>query len=173
MKNKKKTKHVKAIYFTELTYKDLKKACVRKGMPFDQVAGADVPTLHNWLHNNRLNDDDNNLINEYDDWVEEELRNIGSEYLISPSLRLGYIGEKSDNETQVKKPKEKKERVPKQPKEKTAEGIVKGTKKAYTFELANKGRNLEFVIKRVLKRYPDASEKSIKIWYRSVSKNKK
>lgn len=170
---KKKSKSVRVIFFTDLTYKDLKKLCISKGMPFEEVVSGDVPTLHNWLHHNINKEEDQSLINDYDDWIEAELINMGSEYLIAPSLRLGYVGDKSDNNI-VKKPKEKKPKTPKVPKEKTAEGVVKGTKKAYTFELAIKGRTLDYITKRVLKRYPDASEKSIKIWFRAaISKNKK
>ena len=170
---KTKKKKPRSIYFNDLTYKDLKKSCVSRGMPFDEVASGDVPSLHNWLHHNSLKTEDKSLINDYDDWVHEQLTGMGKEYLLYPSLRLGYIGDKSDNEKVVKAPKIVKDKTPKLPKEKTEDGVVKGTKKAYTFELARKGHNLEYIIKRILKRFPDASEKSIKIWFRSAKNKEK
>jgi len=153
-----------------MTFKDIKINCVARGMPFQTVVDGTVPSLQNWLHHNNTNEVDPNLLDSFDDWIEDNLRSRGKYDLIHPQLRLGFIGERDDvgnvNKTKrVKGIKKKKSR-----REKTKDGIYKGTKKALTFKLQQKGRSLERTIKKVLRTFPDASEKSIKIWYKKSSK---
>ena len=138
-----------------------------RGMPFPDIISGDFYRLVSFLESNDVNKKpDKGLIEKFDNWMEKQLRDSGAENLIKPSLRLGYIS-KEDNEDIVKKPKkEPKEKKPKA--EKDENGFRKGTKKSYTVELAKKKYSLERVIKKVMKKFEDASEKSITIWYRKA-----
>ena len=149
-----------------LTYNDLKRECISRGMEFEKVTMGDFPTLNNWLNHNIAKPKDNNLINEFDDWVDNILISRGRPELVHTSLRLSYVGNKVETDETEKKPKKaKEERKPKRKREKTDDGIFKGTKKALVWEMVAKGRSLEKTIKRVMRKFPDAKEKSIKIWY--------
>lgn len=156
-----------------LTYKDLKRECVARGMPFTEVTGATFPHLTNWLLTNILRKKDDNLLIEYDNYIEDILREKGQNDLIHKSLRLTYLGEDLDEkgETIKRQPKPPKEK--KAPKERTQSGLFKGTKKAYTEQLFERGKTLEQTIIKVCRKFPDAKEKSIKIWYNKFKKAKK
>ena len=132
-------------------------------MGFKEAVGADVPELSNWLLRNMNNESDVSLLDGYDDWLEGVLKNDGNDYLIHPQLRLGYIGNKGDdNETIIKIKKEPKLKIQK---EKDQSGLFKGTKKQYTFELQRKGKTVEQTITKVTRKFPEAKVKSIKIWF--------
>ena len=90
-------------------------------------------------------------------------------------MRLGYIGEKDEEGNIIKRKKVpgiKKSKY-KKPREKDENNLVKGTKKSYTWELTKKGLNLERVIRRVQKKFPDANEKSIRLWHRACLREMK
>lgn len=167
-KEKSTDKPKKQDWYSTYTHKDAKKHAIELGMPFPDVVNADfwrlisyIETQHS-LRNNKRNPE---LLVEFDDWMEKILLKRGREDLIHDSLRLSYVTEERIEE-ESKKPKEVKPKAPKR--EMTQDGLVKGTKKSYTFELAKKGLSLSKVIRRVLKKFPDASEKSIKIWHRKA-----
>lgn len=156
-------------------HKDLQRACVVRGLPFPDVVGFTTPALSNWFMAHFSNGQDPNLLNMFDAWVEEELRKLGREEedpIMSPCLRLGYIGE-VDEETgkpiikrlrNIKRPeKEKREREP-------VTNIFKGTKKALTFQCAKEGIPISETITKVTQAFPEAVEKSIKIWYGRAKK---
>jgi hypothetical protein len=147
---------------TNMNYNDLKRACISRGMPFKDVLEGDFLRLQNWFYYNREIKPIKSLINKYDDWLDDELEKSGNGHLVHPQLRLGYVGRENDNKlTKKAKPEKKKKKV----RTKTSDGIYKGTKKALTFELQKEGLDLKTVTKKVLKQFPDGSEKSIKIWF--------
>ncbi len=155
------------------TYKELKREAVIRGMPFPDVVEADYYRLISYIDNSDEKPDVT-LIDKFDDWVDIQLEAAGyskESPMRSSRLRLGFLGDEKEDGKRVSKrikgiPK------PKKPKrERDERGLYKGTKKSYTFELATRGFTVERVIKRVLKKFPDASEKSINIWYRSCLKN--
>lgn len=154
------------------TYKELKREAVIRGMPFPDVVESDVWRLIAFI-NNSNNKPNISLVDEFDKWADIQLEMAGYEKgspLRSSNLRLGFIGEELDNgQVKVKRikgiPKPRKEK-----KERDENNLYKGTKKSYAFELANRGFTLERVIRRVLKKFPDAKEKSIKIWFRQAVK---
>ena len=159
--------------FTDLTLKGLKQEVISRGMDFDKVLSSSIPDLQNWLYNNFRTEKDNSLIVKYDEYIEQLLRDIGSEDMIYPSLRLSYVGDKSENfDTLEKKPKKVKPKGERVVKEKTEDGIYSGTKKALTYECFNKGLSIEETIETVKEKFSDASEKSIKIWFRKAGKVK-
>ncbi len=152
---------------SHMTLNDLKRNCISRGMGFQEVVDSTVISLQNWYFRNSSKQMDTSLIVKFDDWIEDLLRERGKDDLIHPQLRLSYLSENPDTD-KPKKEKEKKEK--KKPREKTKHGIFKGTKKAYTFELQQKGKTLEQVIKKVGRKFPGASEKSIKIWYKKSAR---
>lgn len=152
--------------------KDLKIQCIIRGIDFDQVVSSDFPNLSMWLLRNRNNEQDESLLKEFDDHVESLLKEHGKEYLIHPSLRLSYVSDSTDGREHkmtmvpTKEKKEKTTKVGVSKKEKDKNGIIKHTKKSLTFKLQKKGYNVDKVIKRVCRRFPDANVKSIKIWFK-------
>lgn len=155
------------------TYKDLKREAIIRGMPFPDIMGTSITDLINFIDNSN-NKPDLNLIDKFDEWADTQLSNLGYEKnksLRSPQLRLGFIGERDDEGNAKTKKKIKGVEKPKKPKrERDERGLYRGTKKSYTFELAAKGFSLERVNRRVKKKFPDASDKSITIWYRNAIK---
>lgn len=152
-----------------LTYKDLKTECVARGMPFDEVIGATFPYLTNWLLDNVLRPTDDKLVEDFDLHVEKILKARGSDYLVHNSLRLSYLKERDEDGVIIKKePKAPREK--KAPRERTETGLFKGTKKAYVQELYMKGKTLEQTMVKVCRKFPDAKEKSVKIWFNKFKK---
>ena len=84
---------------------------------------------------------------------------------------MGFIGEKDEEGNIKSKKRIKGIEKPKKPKrERDTNGLYKGTKKSYTYELAQKGFSIERITRRVKKKFSDASDKSITIWYRNALK---
>lgn len=161
-------------YLEKLNLPSLKRECLVRGMPFQEVADASVPTLQMWFLKNYPNKIFTEKLNEFDDWTEKILRARGvDEIMLDPVFRLGTIGER-DTEGNVTKRKRvvgmiKKER---KRREKTKEGLFTGTKKAYTYALQKEGKTKAEVIDAVLAQFPDAREKSISIWFNKAKKIK-
>ena len=151
---------------SKMTYKDLKIECIIRGLGFDKIINSDFPNLAKWLVKNRDINKDRSLLTSFDDFVEGELLKRGKDDLIHPSLRLSYVGDIENRDKIVKSKIKKIISKPKGKIKKDKNGIKKNTKKSLTFKLQRKGYKLEKVIRRVLRRFPDANEKSIKIWYR-------
>ena len=154
-----------------LNIKQLKRACIMRGMDFDDCIKADIPRLQSWFLLYYYNDLDKSLLDKFDEYYEDELRDVGAEDLIHPLLRLGYVADRDEdgNVTKVKKIKGLK-RILNKRKTKNALGIFSGTKKALTYDCALKGKSKESTIKIVMEAFPDAKDKSIGIWYNKAKK---
>ena len=145
-----------------MTYKDMKRRAVSLGMPFPDACSADYNGLA--------------LIDEYDKWMDNQLELAGyakDDPMRSYQLNLGFISE--DTVTKQKKTKRIKglEKPKKPKKEKDDNGLWKGTKKSYVFELTYKELPIDRIIRRVQKKFPDAKEKSIQQWYRAALRKQK
>lgn len=174
-----------------MTYKDLQRACIARGMPFEEVLNSSVLQLHSWFGQNFGNGQDLGLINLFDDYVDEQLTSIGrtnpnkSDYvdpnhpLKHASLKLGFIAKRDEdgNVLEKKKPRLKGKGLdtPVKKKKERVEGtkVFSHTKKGLTYKGASKGIEFERVWKKVKKEYPDANEKSVKIWYTRALKELK
>lgn len=155
--------------YDKLTYKDLKKECVIRGMPFEDLIGAGVPDLQGWLNKNLNKGVDKGLLNKYDDHVEQILESLGQQDLIHPQLRLGYLGEKDETPDPPKmKITRKATKKREARRERTDDNIFKGTKKALTFSLQAEGLEVQETVDQVLKQFPDANIKSVKIWFKKA-----
>lgn len=149
-----------------MTYKDLKRKAIILGMPFPDACSAGVFDLLHYI----------NVSEEKLDWMDKQLENIGyskDDPLRNSRLRLGFLGEEGENGQRrtkrvpgIKKPREKKP-----PRERDEFNLIKGTKKSYVFELTAKGFELDRVIRRMKKKFPEANEKSINLWYRMAKRN--
>jgi len=158
------------------SYKDLKREAVIRGMAFQDVVEANIYSLISFIESS-LSKPDLSLIDQFDDWVDNQLELIGysaDNAMRHPQLRLGFIGEKDEDGNITKHKRIKGLTKPKKVKrERDEAGLYKGTKKSYTFELARRGKSLEKVNARVLKKFPDASLKSVSIWFRTANREAK
>lgn len=152
---------------SNLKFKDLQIACIVRGMDFKDVLDRDFYGLSNWLQRNVMVKEDLSKLEEYDNWMDQELLNMGKEELVHNSLRLGYI-KREDEDAPVKTPKLPKEK--KAPRERDGRGLYKGTKKSYTFDCFTRGKTLEQTLVKVKRKFPEAQDKSIRIWYNKAKK---
>lgn len=159
---------------TAHTFKDAQRQAVVLGMPFIDVVNSDWGMLQSYVYKTH-NTPDPSLLDKYDNWMDEHLASIGyakNDPIRSDKLRLGYLGE--DPETGEKRRKRvrgiPKPREKKAPRERDEHNLIKGTKKSYVFELTNKGYDLERIKRRVFKKFPDANEKSIKLWHTAAKR---
>ena len=81
---------------SSMKIRDLKQAAIARGLNFRRVTEASVLELQSWLMLHWDGRTDRTLLNDYDVWLEQELREEGLEELIHPLLRLGYLGEDED-----------------------------------------------------------------------------
>lgn len=157
-----------------MTYKDIKRQAIILGMPFPDATGNSIGALLNFIYHTS-NKPDKSLIDKYDDWMDQQLANRGYEPGVgirNSRLRLGFLGDENEDGKRrskrvpgLKKPKEKKP-----PKEKDEFGLIKGTKKSYCWSLTAKGFDLDRVTRRMHKKYPEANDKSISLWYRNCKR---
>lgn len=159
-----------------MTYRDLKRRAVILGMPFPDACSAGVFDLIKFI-NQSENVPNKHLLDEYDEWMDKQLEALAYDKdnpLRSSKLRLGFLGEDKEGNKTTKRVKGiKKPKTKKPPRERDKFNLVKGTKKSYVFELVSKGRSLERTTKLVKKRFPDANEKSISLWYRNAKRKLK
>ena len=152
------------------TIKDYQRHCIVRGMPFDELAKMDVPTMNKWLYTHSTAPIDTGLLDKYDEWKENYLkkeRKMTEDYF-HPDLRLGFIGEKDDEGKILKRKRIKGLKKKKEKREKTEQGLYQGTKKALTYALTSQGYSLDEVIKQVKDKFPEAKDKSIHIWMKKA-----
>jgi hypothetical protein len=151
---------------SHMKIRELKQACVVRNMPFDEVGECSMLDLQSFLLKRWDAPTDKTLLNDYDNWLETELRELGCEDLIHPLLRIGYFGEDADG-NEIRKQlknisfsnvKSKKEIAQFKPK--------KGSKKSLVYEVLRKdpSTTTEELIEIVTQAYPDVSIGSIKSW---------
>lgn len=149
-----------------MTYKTLQKEVIIRGYPFEKVSESDHCILSSFFIREYKSEKNPSLLKSYDIWLEDILKSKGKqESFIHPQLRYSLVSEEKEEKPiikQVIKPKIKRE--------KTEEGIYKGTKKALTFQLTKQGLTKQEVIDKVLETFPDASPKSMGIWYNKALK---
>lgn len=184
----------------QYNFKDLQRACLVRGMEPQDMVEADYFKLQSFFANNFHVDPDNSLLDKFDEWFGSEMALIGKgsdnpdyAWMFHPDLRLGFhTGEdEKGNLTGSKKPRKFKKPVEKKKRTRRKDlgNIFAGTKKALTMELAkeiltkkykkkpNKEPNHDVIIsritKQVTKKFPDANDKSIRIWYNKMKRQVK
>lgn len=156
---------------TRMKYPDLKRACIARGMPFEEASCGSIPRLSSWFVKNYDNSQALTLLDEYDAWFEAGALARGykkGDAILHTDLRMGFIAATEDgnnkkprlgNKGLKKKEKKKRERV---------EGlkIFAGTKKALTYECQKEKMTIADTIEKVKAQFPQAKDKSILIWYK-------
>lgn len=181
IKNKLKSSPEKVKLFSHhgslenMNFRDLQRRAIVLGMPFPDVVSSDAGKLQSFIINSS-NKPDMTLIDKYDEYIDNHLAELGyseDSPLRSYSLRLGFVSQDPNTKEKktrrikgMSKPKEKKTR------EKDSMGLWKGTKKSYTFELASKGYSYQRTLRRVLKKFPEANDKSVLQWWKKALKLK-
>ena len=88
-----------------------------------------------------------------------------------PFIRLGFIGEVDPDTGETisfKRPRKiKKDKVRR---ERNEANLLTGTKKSLTFECFKNGISIEDTVEKVTDKFPEAVEKSIRIWYKKFAR---
>lgn len=153
-----------------MRYIDLQRACIIRGIDFDHLVNCDIGGLHTWVINHWGDPIIEDRLHQFDQWRMDKMKEIGKEG--EPFIRLGFMGEENEEtgDIDINKPK----RINKPLKDKRerddATGIFKGTKKALTFQCIKEGKTIEDTIATVIAQFPDAKDKSIKIWAKKANK---
>ncbi len=150
---------------------ELKKQCIKRGLPFEDVVNMTHPDLNLWLRKNFSKPIQKDKLYEFDQWLSDILKERDNEnhaFLCHPLLQMAQIEEES--KPKLKKVKKKKEKKPRQKRVKDENGRVKGTKKALVFDAVRKGRSEDFIRKRLKKKFGEFNENSLKLW---ISKAKR
>lgn len=163
-----------------MKHRDLQRGCIVRGLSPKEVVDFSHPKLANWFLTNYDNSQDENLLITFDDWVEEQLKAKGykkGDILLSPALRFGNPGNIEEMEKPHKNPSNVQTPLIKPDKKPKAEisqvtGVRAGTKKALTFDLAYSGMDINDIVLNVKKEFPQAEEKSIRIWVKKAIREK-
>jgi len=157
---------------TNMKYIDLQRACIVRGIDFQELVEGDFPRLQVWLNKNWGNKKNPLLLNAFDEW-RRTLMSVMNHPNDEPFIRLGFINQTDPTTGAVistKRPrkitKDKKKR------ERTEEGLLTGTKKSLTYECCKAGKSYEATLAEVLSKYPDAAPKSVRIWFKRAEKSK-
>lgn len=158
------------VFLKNYKLKDLQRECIMRGMDFEEMVKSSVMGLQSWLIDNFEKAKDKSLLTDFDVWMDRILYGGGNGDLVHPSLNLGHFQDEETGIIREKKIKGFRKSINK--KERTADGIFKGTKKAYTYELCKQGKTKDETIELVMEKFPDAKDKSIGIWYNRAKKLK-
>lgn len=155
----------------KMKYQDLQRACIIRGMDFDEMVKKDLYGLQKWLTDNWLTPTSVKRLNDFDNWREKALDEKYGKG--EPFVRLGFIGKvdaKTGEVKEIKREKFSKKKKVKRERDESLGSIYKGTKKALTFQCVSEGLDLDQTIKKVTSSFPDALDKSIKIWIKKALK---
>lgn len=161
---------------------ELQANCIMRGLDFTDIVEQDFGRLASWLIKNWDCKKDRELLEDFDIWVDSILEKRG--YEVDHPLRKyrKFSNLDEDNNPTVSAKNIKRADIPNKKKakrERTEDGIFKGTKKEYTYSLAkklidkfsDKYTNKELCKKfasqlfsKVEKKFPDSKEKSVRIW---------
>lgn len=162
----------------KMKHRDLQKACVLKGLEFQFVISYDHHKLANWFYKHFEDPEDLSRIPEFDVFMEKELTTLGykrGDPMLAPCFRLGYVPPEFAGDAKEYKPRKNPSIEPNKPKREIDQttGIVAGTKKSLTYSLTIQGMDLAVIVLKVKEKFPDAQEKSIKIWSKRCRDAKK
>jgi len=157
-----------------LNLKNLKRACIVRGMPHMEVVISDFSQLQSWLFYHFNDPMDSTRLEEFDKWYEAELQDQGViDGELHVDLKFGYYVYDDEGNRRDKKRNTLIVGLVKSDKEKASFKPKKGTKKELAFELFSQGLSTNEVIERVVLEYPDISEGSIKVWGTQFRKRQK
>lgn len=166
---------------SQFVYKDLKVACIVRGIEFQDVVHGDHGSLASFFIKNYDKAQDPELLEDFDNWMDRQLELSGiAEDDPLRQFRLSSSLDPDTEDTKLRKRKLKGVKIPKKKRKKRERNstfnVIKGTKKEFTMELVKKlmglGKNMESkklqatLVKKVVEKYPDANPKSVMIWYK-------
>lgn len=150
---------------------NLKRHCIIRGMPFDEVDGG-ILKLQSWLVSNYDNIVDTRKLDEYDLWIEKVLTDRNVDHcLLNPELKLGYVVE-TDKDGNVLKNKKIKGLSKNRKKPRSPEGLLLGTRKHFIVELQKQDFTLQEVIEKTKLEFEDINENYIITWFNKSKKGK-
>jgi hypothetical protein len=155
--------------FSKMKYADLQRECLMRGMTKEELVSGDLGRLQSWLIRNWDLPQLKSRIDDFDKWREKFLKERGMPG--EPFVRLGYLGE-INPETKdfiIIQPEPLKKVIIKRKKDEET-GLFKGTKKSLTFQCVKEGLSIDETIKKVISKFPEAKDKSIKIWAKNAKK---
>ena len=153
----------------DMKYQDLQRACIVRGMDFNEMVEGDANRLSVWLNKNWHNKKSTKKLDEFDEWRHNMMIRLGKGD--EPFIRLGFIGEVDPDTGETisfKRPRKiKKDKVRR---ERNEANLLTGTKKSLTFECFKNGISIEDTVEKVTDKFPEAVEKSIRIWYKKFAR---
>lgn len=150
---------------SRMKFIDMQRACIIRGMEFDELVNSSVYNLQSWFRKNYIKDIDTSRLDAFDKWREDYLKSKGD---TDTFIRLGFIDEKDVETGEVistKRPRGiRKNKKSRRERDKVT-GLFSGTKKSITFQCQREGKTIEETLSFIKEKFPDAKEKSISIWY--------
>lgn len=159
-----------------MKYQDVKDACIVLNMPFEDVSKADWHGLKSYYARHYGGIENPELLEEFDSYTANSLISNGhspDDPLVKYRPHAEKVGEEEDTTTLDSTPLKTPTALPKKKKgkrERDSFGGFKGTKKSYVYLGVSKGATIDKVIDKTLKKFPDAKEKSIRIWFKKATK---
>lgn len=158
----------------KLKLKDLKRQCIIRGMPFEDVVQGYVPTFQSFFVQNFHIKGNTELLADYDAWIAPKLVRCNLELFgqveTPDSLRMGTLAvvDEATGKSKTKRIKGIKKNKVKV--EKNQWGIRVNCAKGLVGLLAQEGKSLDEILKEIKKEYPGKSDKSVSIWYKKFQK---
>lgn len=170
----------------KMTVLDLQAAVITRGINFEDVVELDHGRMADWFIKNYNTKQNRELLAEFDSWMDKQLKDRGHKKSNPIRKYRRFSSILADGETKTTTKASRKAGMGKKKKEKrsrdTEFNIFKGTKKEETYRLAkslyeskradyptNTIKELQknyasVLVAKVIKKFPEAQEKSIKIW---------
>lgn len=154
--------------------RDLKRACIVRGIHFNLVVESDVLELQSWLFRNYYNLTEPNLLVEFDRWYETELSDQGIiDGPLHTDLKFGYYREDEVGNRRSSKRNTLIVGAVKSDRELAEYKPRIGTAKERAFELFEEGLSTREVIDEMDLIHPEVSEGTVKVWGSKWRKQKK
>jgi len=158
----------KSGYMSRLKLKDLKRACIMRGMPFSRIVRYGVHEMQSWLYKNFDNKINPVLLDEYDEWFQDQVEDP-----VHVLLKMAYYTEDENGNVKRERRNTFMMGVEKTKAEIAAFKPKRGSMKELTFELIRAGKPTKEVIKEVMDQFQTANEGSIKSWASKARKSVK
>lgn len=164
-----------------MNHKALMRAVVSRGLDFQLAIDYDDLQKANWFINNYYDTHPNpKLIDEFDEYRHQVFLANGrtpkkEPWYFDARTNYGFVGEVNEDTGKTKERRIKgfkKKLVLKKEKDKSF-NIFKGTKKSLTYDCCVRDIPIDETIDIVTKSFPEALEKSIRIWYSRAKKEAK
>jgi len=155
-------------YMSKLKLKDLKRACVIRGIPFPRISRYSVHDMQSWLYRNFDKKINPTLLEKYDEWFQAQVEDP-----VHVMLRLAYYTEDSEGNVKKERRNTMMLGIEKTKIEVATFKPKRGSMKAHVFHMIRNGHTTKEIIKEVMDQFPIANEGSIKSWCSKARKSVK